>query len=160
MTVPSLVQPQRPLILDAYLEELAVLTGRLVRADELDGVEQVDRMRQVAQWFVPVPKASCEIAFADRLSPRFDSFIRRLRDSNSSPIYVWTPRTLARGALLVPAIDHINFGFAAGLNDEGMLSFATCDGEDRLLLDFEMTSTAAQTMHIEVRGPNWGKVAY
>lgn len=151
---------RQKLHLKRYLEELGALTGRAVQADELGSLEQAAAMRLNAQKFDAESSVACEIRFSDRNSERFKKFLQRLRDVNSSAVYVWTPRTISCGALLVPSLDEIKFDFDFTINDEGILAFTTSDLGDSLLLDFSRTPTGEQIMKVEAQGPNWAKAAY
>lgn len=144
----------------SYLAELRALTGRAVQADELGSLEQVAAMRMGVQKFVGQSLTACEIKFSDRGSERFKKFLRGLRDANPLSVYVWTPRTIDCGALLVPSLDVIRFDFDFTINHEGILAFTTSDLGDRLLLDFSSTPTGEQVMKIETQGSNWARVVY
>jgi len=105
--------------------------------------------------------ASCsEISFGDRNSERFKRFLENLKDANSSPIYVFSPRTADCGAFLLSSLGEINRDFDFTLNSEGILAFLTKDVEDRLLLDFFVSPAGEQRLKIETQGVNWGGVAY
>lgn len=152
---------QRNLYLKAHLAELEALTGRTVRVDELSSIEQFEARRQVGrQKYVGQPVTACEIPFTDRTSERFKGFIQRLKEANSSPIYVVTPHADVCGELLVSSLDEIKFDFDFEINEDGILIFPTSDFEDRLLLDFSNTSTGEQVMRVETQGKNWVKVTY
>lgn len=161
MSSPSLSDRLRQkLHLKRYLEELGALTGRSVQADELGSLEQAAAMRMAAQRFDAQSSARCEIRFSDRNSGRFKKFLQSLMDANPSSVYVWTPRTIDCGALLVPSLDAIRFDFDFAINDEGILAFTTSDLGDSLLLDFLSTPTGEQVMKIETQGPNWARAVY
>lgn len=146
--------------LKKYLEELGALTGRTVQTDELGSLEQAAAMRHDAQKLNAEFSVACEIRFSEKNSERFKKFLQRLRDTNSSSVYVWTPRTICCGALLVPSLDAIKFDFDFTVNNEGILAFTTSDLGDSLLLDFSVMPTGEQIMKVETRGANWAKVAY
>lgn len=161
MSAPSLSDRLRQkLHLKRYLEELGALTGRSVQADELGSVEQAAAMRMAAQRADAQSSARCEIRFSDRSSERFRKFLQSLTDANPSPVYVWTPRTIDCGALLVPSLDAIKFDFDFAINDEGILAFTTSDLGDSLLLDFSSTPTGGQVMTVETQGPSWARAVY
>lgn len=101
-----------------------------------------------------------QIRFFDRTSERFGKLLQNLTAANPSSVYVWTPRTIDCGALLVPSLDAITFDFDFSINDEGVLSFVTSDLADRLLLDFSRTSAGEQMLTVENRGPNWTRAIY
>jgi hypothetical protein len=146
--------------LKMYLHELGVLTGRSVRADELGTIEQAAALRVAAKRLLEQPSIRFGIKFSDRLSDRFKRFLQSLMETNRSPIYVWTPRTIDCGALLVPALDAIRFDFDFTINKEGILVFATSDFNDRLLLDFSCTHSGDQVMEVEIQGSNWARAVY
>lgn len=151
---------RQKLNLKKYLSELSTLTGRAVQSDELGSLAQVNSIREAGQKFREQPGKSCEIPFSDRTSERFKGFVEALHNANPSPIYLWTPRTIWCGALLLPSLEAVRFGFNFAVNEEGILVFLTSDLEDRLLLDFSGSPSAEQTMKLEVQGANWAKVAY
>lgn len=151
---------RQKLHLKKYLEELSALTGRHVQVTELGSLEQAAAMRLNAQKFVDQVPTACEIMFADRSSERFKEFLRRLKDANPSLIYVWTPRTINCGALLVSSLELIKFDFDFAINDEGVIAFITSDLNDSLLLDFSNTPTDELLMKVETKGSRWSKVAY
>ena len=151
---------RQKLHLKQYLAELSVLTGHPVSADELGSIEQAAAMRLAAQGEGSQYSVRLEIKFADISSVRFSKFLQRLSDANPSNIYVWTPRTIDCGALLVPSLDAIKFDFDFTINDEGILAFTTRDLRDCLLLDFSIATTGGQVMTVETRGANWSKTVY
>jgi hypothetical protein len=161
MTTPTTSAKLRQrLHLGRYLAELSALLGRPVQADELGSVEQVASLSVSAQSFLGRPVTRHEINFAEKSSERFSKFVEGLTDANSSPVYVWTPRTIDCGALLVPCLATIKFDFDFAINDEGILVFTTSDMVDRLLLDFSSTPAGEQVMTVETQGPNWANAVY
>lgn len=161
MSAPSLSDRLRQkLHLKRYLEELSALTGRSIQADELGSLEQAAAMRMAAQRADAQSSARCEIRFSDTSSERFRKFLQRLTDANPSSVYVWTPRTIDCGALLVASLAAIKFNFDFAINDEGILAFTTRDLADSLLLDFSSTPAGEQVMTVETQGPNWARAAY
>jgi hypothetical protein len=151
-----------------YLEELSQLVGREVSADELGGLEQARAIRDIARKFneAPItpahhkPGGSYEIAGEERQSERLFWFFQRLRYTNPSPVYVWTPRTICCGTFLLPSIEAINTGFDLDLNEEGVLVLLSCDLEDGLLLDFAVSADGKDCVSLQTRGANWASVAY
>jgi len=143
-----------------YLEELSVFAGHPVKSADLGSAEQAASIREAARKFSVSDAASSEIAFVDRSSERFKQYIKRLHDANPSQVYVWTPRTIDCGVLLVPSLSAIDFDFDFAVNEEGILVFLTDDLEDRLLLDFFIAPTDEKRMKIETQGANWGEVIY
>lgn len=146
--------------LKRYLEELEALAGRPVEVSELGSLQQAAALRAVAQKLNTQSAAHCEIRFSDKGSERFKRFLQNLADSNSSPIYVWTPRTIDCGTFLIPSLKEIRFDFEFAINDEGILAFTTSDLIDSLLLDFSITPMGEQVMKIETQGVNWSRVIY
>ena len=143
-----------------YLEELTVLVRHPVKSADLGSVEQAASIREAAKKLSVSDAASSEITFVDRSSERFKKFVRCLHDANPSQVYVWTPRTIDCGVLLVPSLSAIDFDFDFAVNEEGILVFLTDDLEDRLLLDFFILPADEKRMKIETQGANWGKVIY
>lgn len=122
-----------------YLEELSMLTGRPVRADELCSLEQTIALRESAKQLEEQPAQRHTILFADQSSKRSEIFANNLCRSNNCPVYIWTPRTISCGALLVPSICSVEFYFDFSINEEGILVFLTSDLKDRLLIDFSIS---------------------
>lgn len=151
---------RQKLNLKRYLDELTVLIGRPVHADELGSLEQAATMREASQKFGAGSLQVCEILFSERCSEQFKGFVQRLHDANPSSVYIWTPRTLVCGALVVPSLAAIKFDFDFAINEDGILAFSTSDLEDSLLLDFSISPTGNQIMKIETQGPNWARVVY
>ena len=151
---------RQKLNINKYLEELAVLAGRTVQAGELGGVEQAASIREVGKKFSVSEASSSEISFVDRSTERFKDFIKRLHGENPSPVYVWSPRTIDYGTLLLPSLGAIKFDFDFAVNEEGILVFLTNDLEDRLLLDFFILPTDEKRLKIETQGTNWGSIIY
>lgn len=136
------------------------MIGHPVHADELGSLEQAASLREAAQKFGMQPSQACEILFSERFSERFREFVQRLLNANPSSVYIWTPRTISCGTLLVPSLAVIKFDFDFVVNQEGILAFSTSDLEDSLLLDFSISPTGEQIMKVETQGANWGTVAY
>lgn len=151
---------RQKLNLKRYLDELTALIGRPVHADELGSLEQAATMREASQKFGAQIPQTYEILFSERCSERFKGFVQRLSDSNPSSIYVWTPRTIVCGALLVPSLAEIKFDFDFTINEDGIFSFSTSDMKDCLLLDFSVLPVGDQIMKVETRGANWARVVY
>lgn len=160
MSAPLSDRLRQKMHLKRYLEELSALTGRSVQADELGSLELAAAMRVAAQKADAKSSARCEIGFSDTRSERFRKFLQRLTDANPSSVYVWTPRTIDCGALLVPSLAAIKFDFDFAINDEGILAFTTSDLADSLLLDFSSTPAGEQVMTVETQGPNWASADY
>lgn len=146
--------------MNSYLAELAVLTRRRVVADELGTAEEAARVRECARGFSGQAAACLEVPFAERMTERFRAFAQRLQAANASSIYVWTPRTIDCGALVVPTLMAIHFDFDFTINEDGILSFMATDFEDRLLLDFSTSALGNELMKIETQGRNWAAVTY
>ena len=136
------------------------MIGRPVQSDELLSLEQTAALRAARQKFGAQTTASSETPFSDRGSERFKVFVRRLHDANPSPVYVWTPRTIDCGTLLLPSPMAIRWDFDFAINEEGIHAFVTGDLADRLLLDFSELPTGEQLMKVEIQGANWEGVAY
>lgn len=146
--------------LKRYLDELSMLIGRRVRAEELGSLKQAALIREAGKKFAAQPSNACEIHFTERCSARFKGFVQRLHDSNPSSVYVWTPRTISCGALLIPSLAAIKFDFDFAINEEGILVFLSSDMEDRVLLDFSDSPTGERIMKIETQGAHWTEVRY
>ena len=159
-TQPSLEKLRQKLNLKRYLEELAVLTGRTVLGDELGGLELAVAIREASQKFATYTSASFEIPFSDRCSARFRQFVQKLHKANPTSVYLWTPRTIDCGVLLVPSLDVVKFDFDFDVNEEGILVLLSSDLVDRLLLDFSKSCTGEERMTVESQGINWMHVDY
>lgn len=151
---------RQKLNLKRYLNELTSIIRRPVHADELGSLEQATSIREAGQKFGVLASESCVVPFSARCSERFKGFVQRLHDANPTSVYVWTPRTIVCGALLVSSLDVVKFDFDFAVNEEGILVFHSSDLKDRLLLDFADSATGEKIMKIETQGANWGKVAY
>lgn len=161
MSLPSrTLALKQKVSLGLYLTELSQLLGRSVKHEELESLDHTKSMRMAAQRMDSKNCQPYKIKFSERNSPRFMSFLRGLKDANSSPIYLWTPRTIDCGSLLVPALEAIDFGFSFNINHEGILTFSTSDLVDTLLLDFSIDAMGEQVMLVETSGSNWTKVIY
>jgi hypothetical protein len=151
---------KRKLGLKAHLAELAAVLGRPVGVEELGTPQQAVGLRDGAKGLASQPVTTFEMPFADRMSERFRAFVAKLHAANPSPIYVWIPTTIDCGAILLPSVVDINFGFDFEINDEGILSFVTADLADRLLLDLFVSSAGDQRMRVEIQGANWTQATY
>lgn len=100
------------------------------------------------------------IPFADKESPTFSAYIRRLAAAHSGPVILFTPRTASCGAITVPSLDWVNFSFPFDLNKEGILSILTADLSDRMLLDFFQEDEGPNLLEIEVQGDYWPGVRF
>lgn len=151
---------RQKLNLKRYLDELTALIGRPVHADELGSLEQAASMREAAQKFRAQAAQVCEIPFSERCSARFKGFVHRLQEANPSSVYIWTPRTINCGTLIVASLPVVRFDFDFEINDEGILTFLTGDLEDSLLLDFSVSPIGEQVMRVETQGANWARVLF
>ena len=127
---------RKRLNLNIYLKELTELAGRPVQARELGSVEQAATIREAGKKFTLQVTACSEGLFSDLSSDRFSNFLTKLHQANPSPVYLWSPRTIDCGALVVPSLSSINFEFEFTVNTEGILVILSTDLVDRLLLDF------------------------
>lgn len=142
-----------------YLKELTVLAGRPVNDCELGSVEQAASIRDAAKNFATLDVMSYDMSFEDKSADRFKRFVESLHNANPSPVYIWTPRTIECGALLLPSLNVIKFDFDFHVNEEGILVLLTNDLADRLVLDFFKLPTGEQRMRIETQGANWGGIS-
>lgn len=117
-------------------------------------------MRTAMQSLNAQRSARCEIRLSDTGSERFSRFSKRLIDANPSPVYVWTPRTMDCGALLVASLAASKFDFGFSVNDEGILALTTSDLIHGLLLEFSSAPKGEQVMTLETQGTNWISVIY
>lgn len=143
-----------------YLEELRSLMGRPVETQELGTLDDVEKLRKIAKKFEFQETSSWDVEFEEIRSDRFVDFVRRLSDTNPSSVYIWTPRTIYCGALLVPSMTMLKLDFDFGINKEGILAFLTSDAQDRLLLDFYSDNNGRRRLKIEVQGDHWRSIHY
>lgn len=151
---------RRRATIGAYLAELSALIGRRVDASELGSREQAILLRTKAQERFPMSAVSFEIPFSERTTERFRQFVLNLESAKTCPVYIWTPRTIDCGTVVVPSLASLSFDFAFGLNPEGILSFVTFDLSDRILLDFGRSADGEERMTVEVQGERWASVTY
>lgn len=146
--------------LQKYLAELERLLGREVLPDELGSLEQAKMLREVSKNLVYQPLTDFEIAFDEKKTTRFQLFVERLCQSNSSPVYLFTPRTIFFGALKIDGLQSVKFDFDFALNEEGALAFLVSDLSDSLLLDFFVSPSGVQRLRMETQGANWGSTKF
>lgn len=160
-TPRSLTERRKQLNLKAYLAELSALVQRNVTPDELTTAQKVDDLKQIGLAnFAGQPTAVVELPFEALTHPRFKAYVESLSLACSSPVYVWTPRTLDCGALLLPSLKAVHFDFDFTINQEGILTFATEDMTNRLLLDFSEGDDRARRVTSETQGACWYTVPY
>ena len=158
ITLPNKIQRKCQLTL--YLNELEVLLGRVVKSEELGSVDEAEEVRRKSIKLSSGPISSCNIPFSDKNNDRFKQFLNKLISANSSPVFIWTPRTINCGILTIPDLSEIKMDFSFGINQEGILVFLTSDICDRLLLDFGVGETNEERLTIELQGNNWREIAY
>lgn len=151
---------KRNLYLKAYLEELGELLGRKVNSEELGDLEEVEKLAMASQHLQLAPMNSFECVFSSKGSESFQEYLIELEERNSSPIYVWTPKSKFCGVLRVGGLSRINFDFEYSRFEEGIISFLTCDLRNQLLLDFFETESAQRMIEIEVQGAEWAAVRW
>jgi hypothetical protein len=145
----------------AHLEELSVLAGRPICAEELESLERTAELGKSARKnFLPLAEVTFEIPFSDRLSERFNAFIHDLHASNASPVYVWVEWTNECGVLMLPSITDIKFGFDFSIETNGVISISTYDRCDRLVLDFFYSDDGDERMVVSVQGSHWCEINY
>lgn len=144
----------------AYLANLGVLLGRVVLPEELCSLEQTEALRQASQKFRDQPVTSCEIDATETQTNRFKGFIERLHTAHPSPLSVWMTHVTDCGTLVVPSLQDMKFDFSFFVKEGGVLTFATSDVCDRLVLDFFDSATGTQRLTIETQGKHWSDVRY
>ncbi len=145
--------------LKSYLRELSILVGRDILPEELGGVEQAVQIRNAVRETALGPPVAYDVLFSDLRSDRFFVFVNRLYETNSSPVYVWTPRTESCGFFLARSIVDVKFDFDFDVNSEGIFSFLTDDLKNILLIEFLIDENGGRAATIEVRG-DWASVIY
>ena len=146
-----------------HLNELTVLMGRPVHADDLESLEKTDAICEVWDKHIGELERKVEeyeIPFSDRLLQRFKIFVKNLFDANPSPVYAWVERSNVCGTLLIPSVLSIRFDFEFTLERNAVISFLTSDFKDRLLLDFFLSEEGEQRLEVKTEGRNWGVVKY
>lgn len=145
----------------SYLEELYALTGQVALTEALGDLGQIVELCQRVKDFCARHEATkvCDIPFSDKNSERFNKFIHALHNTNSSPVYVWTPKSIYCGAILIKSLDVINFQFESSVIDGEIISFITSDFNDALILDLSSEDNGYH-IEIETRGVHWKNIAY
>ena len=143
-----------------YLLELEILANRKITRDEISSLEVVHSIRKISLQLNNYSTYTFSIAFSEKESNRFKSFIDKLSMTNCGQVYIWTERTNVCGLFKVNNIKDINFSFPFDINPEGILVFVPVTLEDQLLLDFSLDSTGKQIIEVETQGRNWSKITY
>ena len=144
----------------SHLDELRVLLGRAVAAEELCSLEQTESIRQASRKFRDQPVTACEIDFAAKQSDRFRSFVDRLAVANASPIYLWATYSVECGTLMVRSLRDVKFDFDFAVGEMDLLSVTTSDLQDRLLLDWFESDAGARRLKIETQGKHWAGMSF
>ncbi|WP_143684731.1 hypothetical protein [Variovorax sp. KK3] len=143
-----------------HLEELQVLLGRRVAAEELLSLEQTEQLRQASQHFRAAPITAYEIDFCEKMTGRFHALIDRLAISNPSPVYLWATYSVECGTLAVPSLHDIHFDFDFAVGDMELLSMTTSDFQDRLLLNWFESDDGARRLSVQTQGKHWAAIKY
>lgn len=151
---------QRVLRMPRYLATLRQLVLRDVNAQELGLPDQAAALRAQAQTAPPAPVATCTLAFAELRSPRFATFVQTLGRASAQPVLLWTQDTIYCGALELPTVADVYFGFGPDLDASGVLVIATVTLSDRLVLDWTVEPGRETILDLEVAGPAWSAVQY
>lgn len=147
-------------LMKPYLAELHMLLGREISQEDLCTLEQTEALRKASQKCIEQATTACEIDFSEKETDRFRSFIEKLSAANSLPIYLWTPRTIDCGTLMVTSLQDIAFSFDFDANEMGTLAIVTSDSCDKLLLDWFTSETNDQRLKLETQGTHWAHVRY
>ena len=150
-------QIKRRVSLPAYLAELAVLVGRKVMAEELLSVEDTQSLRKKLR-ITGAKARRIALRFAGRKSSAFAALVDQLHSLNGSSVVLWIPGANDCGALPLPSLHAIDFGFPFDWCAEGVLVIATSDGLDRMLLDLS-EEDGSQSLEMELFGPHWGQAS-
>lgn len=146
--------------LPRYLTELSVLLGRPVSASDLVPLHESEAIRAAHRAVSRMPLSRAEFSFGVLRSERFREFIARLRRTNPSDVYVWTPASDACGLFRAESLDTLNWSFPFEINREGILVFFPSDHADEMVLDFSRGDDGREVVEIDLLGPHWGAQAF
>jgi hypothetical protein len=145
----------------SYLPLLSQIVRRTLNVHELCSLEETVSIRHAVQKNVDQTTNIYDCSFADLHSDRFLQFIQRLEQVNPEPVSIWTRQTIDCGTLILPSIAAVlSLDFEVVFKDEALISFWASNLNDKLLLDFELSSNNEKLMTIETQGANWIKVSY
>jgi len=141
-----------------YLRELSVLSGRIVTAADLVGVDRVHSILSSARAIRKQARAAFEMPFEAKSSSPFLRYVETLHQSNPVPIYIWTPRTNSCGPLQLESLKVVNFDFPFRINTEGIVSVVATNCQDEMILDFFEDPEGRQRLEVELMGEHWPRV--
>jgi hypothetical protein len=138
-----------------HLRDLSVWVGRQVSRAELLDPKHVEETGEAFRDMQP--SKSFTVALEDKSGERFRKFLERLRDSNSSPVDLWTQHARICGPLRVDSL--LELDWKVCLDDGDVIALSTSDHHDRMLLDVS-EENGLRTLLVELTGPSWGAVDY
>lgn len=150
----------RKVNLPIYLSQLSELFGGPVTQEQLLSVEETSALQEQSRKHKREPMWRVEVPFSERLGPRFKSLLSELRDRNPRPVHVWIERAHTCGVPRAVPLADLNFGFEFHRLPSGIVTIATADLEDDMILDFSRDEQDKETLEIEVSGPRWGNARY
>jgi hypothetical protein len=153
-------QGEYPKLLGQYLLELKALTKSEVSSDSLSSPDELEELRQSYKRIQEGKEVKITFPFRDRKSIYFQEFIKKLHESNSSPIYIWTEESNLFGLFTANSIRDIDFTFSFDLNPSGVLVFLTRDLRDVMLFDYYYDSKGEETIDMTLGGQNWSNITY
>jgi len=143
--------------INEYLDELRQLTNHCVKDTDLLSLKETENIKDLATLLYDKNISNTEIPFKEKKEKLFQDYIRMLFEVNSSPIYIWTPRTNICGTYEINSILEFNFEFNFNVNSEGIIVILAKNFEDQMTLDFSIDENNNELLEIEVVGDNWCK---
>lgn len=141
-----------------YLHDLGILLQRVVKVDDLVGLNESEKISEYIRSISTVYKTEkYQITFIDYKKIDFNALIEELHKHTFPPVFVWSTYTNECGFL------KLDKGFIEikNLNDflfqSNICVFISNDLSQRLLIDFT-NNNGDQDIIFEVYGEKWSKV--
>lgn len=141
--------------INAYLNQLSELANKPVYETDLGTLEEVEAVKQKSQSLLSCEKVTFEIDLDDLKSNRFSTFLKKLGEASSGPLYIWLDSTNICGAYLLAKASDFNLNFDTKLMPEGVIVLLTESCQGKLLLDFD-----TENVEVELQGEVWSKIKY
>lgn len=165
MTNQKLITMNRPdgkreycYIIAEYLAELSKLCGESVSRENLLSPDETAEIRKQALKVNKKPILRFDLPFFEIKTEKFANYIRKLYETNSDHVYIWTPRTAICGTYEIDSISKFNFHFPFDINEEGLIVILTKNLQDEMTLDFSKNEIGEEVLEIEVRGIHWSGI--
>lgn len=147
--------------IEKYLAVLARITGKVINRDDLEALEETDKVRKKAAHYLRHPLNKYEINYDSLSAEKLDNFFDKLYESNDNKVYLWVEGANECGLLKIHSIKSINFSFFFNPDLIQVLSITTEDLEDKLLLDIDLDEdNSPKMLTIEYQGKNWSGVEF